>query len=257
MKSAKTAIIHPKAKLAHSVEVGHYAVIDKDVAIGENTSIGHHCYITGNTAIGKNCRIFAGSVIGEIPQDLKFKGENIFLKIGDNNIIREFVTINRGTKEGGGTTIVGKDNLIMAYVHIAHDCRIGNNTVISNAATFAGHVYIEDKATISGLVAIHQFVRVGKLAMIGGISRVMQDIPPYSLAVGQPASVVSLNSVGLKRANMSIEVRNVLKRAIKILFKSGLSIAHAVEKVEEELPEIPEVAYLVDFVKSSKRGIAI
>ncbi|MFH0838916.1 MAG: acyl-ACP--UDP-N-acetylglucosamine O-acyltransferase [Candidatus Omnitrophota bacterium] len=256
MKIAKTAIVHPDAELAHSVEVGHYSIIDKNVVIGEGTKIGHHCYITGNTSIGKNCKIFFGSVIGEIPQDLKFKGEKSFLKIGNNNIIREFVTIHLGTKDGSRTTKVGNNNLIMAYCHIAHDCEVGNDVIISNGSMFAGHVHIEDRATISGMVAIHQFVRVGKFAIIGGHSRVLQDIPPFSLALGDPASVVGLNSVGLRRANIPLKVRTALNKAIKILFKSGLSATNAVVKVKKELPNLPEIAYLIHFVKSSERGIA-
>ncbi|MBM3252778.1 MAG: acyl-ACP--UDP-N-acetylglucosamine O-acyltransferase [Candidatus Omnitrophica bacterium] len=256
MKIENTTIIHPKAKVADSVEVGHYTIIDEDVVIGEGVRIGHHCYLTGNTTIGKNCKIFSNSIIGEMPQDLKFKDEKTFLKIGDNNIIREFVTIHLGTEEGGKTTVIGNNNLIMAYSHIAHDCKIGDNVIIANAAMFAGHVHIEDNATIGGMVAIHQFVRVGRYAIIGGNSRVMQDIPPFSLAAGQPADVVGLNSIGLRRANVSPEIRNTLKKAIKILFKSGLSTNHAIEEIEKNLPRLDEIIYLVNFVKTSERGVA-
>ncbi len=255
MKIAKTAIINPKAKLASSVEIGHYTVIDKDVTIAAGTKVGHHCFIKGGTTIGKNCHIFSNSVIGEIPQDLKFNKEKSFLKIGDNNTIREFVTINLGTKEGGGTTLIGNNNLIMAYSHIAHDCKIGNDVILANAATFGGHVRIEDKACIGGMVAIHQFARVGKYAFIGGNSTIRQDVPPFSMVDGQPASVMGINSVGLKRAHFSLEIRTALKRAIKILFKSGLLTGNAVKKIKKELPKIPEITYLIDFIKSSERGV--
>ena len=172
-----TAIISPKAKLADQVSVGPYTIISDQVTIGAGTAIGAHCVIEGNTTIGKNCEIFTGSVIGSRPQDLKFKNEKVFLEIGNNNIIREYCTLNPATKEGA-KTIVGNDNLLMAYSHVAHDCRVANGCVLANNSTLAGHVSIEDKAVIGGLVAIHQFVRIGMLAIIGGCSKVVQDIPP-------------------------------------------------------------------------------
>ncbi|MGE4357335.1 MAG: acyl-ACP--UDP-N-acetylglucosamine O-acyltransferase [Candidatus Omnitrophota bacterium] len=249
-----TAIVSPGAKLAKTVSVGAFSFIGPNVVIDEGTTIGMSCVIEGNTRIGKNCRIFTGAVIGSIPQDLKFKGEKTFLEIGDNNIIREYVTINLGTK-ATGKTVIGNNNLIMAYSHIAHDCRIGNGVIIANVGTLAGHVTIEDKAVIGGMVAIHQFVRVGKLAIIGGCSKVIQDVPPFSICDGHPAKVYGLNVVGLRRAGIKSEIRNSLKTALKLLFQSGLSISHALEEIEKRLPPCEEIEHLINFVKTSQRGI--
>ncbi|MDD2679865.1 MAG: acyl-ACP--UDP-N-acetylglucosamine O-acyltransferase [Candidatus Omnitrophica bacterium] len=231
------------------------AIISKNAVIGAGTKIGAFCVIEGNTTIGKNCEIFTGAVVGSRPQDLKYKGENSFLEIGDNNIIREYCTLNPGTEEGG-RTIVGDGNLIMAYSHVAHDCRLGNNCVLANGATLAGHVTIEDRAVIGGLVAIHQFVRVGALSIIGGCSKVVQDIPPYSTCDGHPALVYGLNLVGLRRHNIPKDSITLLDDAFRILFSSGLSIKHAVEKVVKEVKLTAEVAYLVEFIKKTERGIA-
>ena len=202
MSIHKTAIISDKAKLGKNVEVGPYSIIDGQVEIGDNTKIGSFCVIEGNTIMGENCRVFTGAVIGSIPQDLKYKDQRSFLEIGRNNIIREYVTINPGTDEGTKTT-VGSDNLIMAYSHIAHNCIVGNHCVIANSGTLAGHVTVENRVVIGGLVAIHQFVRVGELSIIGGCSKVVQDIPPYSTCDGHPARFYGLNSIGLRRANVS------------------------------------------------------
>ena len=182
MKIHPTAIVSKKAKLADDIEVGPYSIITDNVAIGENVKIGAHCLIEGNTVIGCGCEIFTGVIIGSRPQDLKYKGEKNFLKVGNNNIIREYCTFNPGTGEGG-KTLVGEGNFFMAYSHVAHDCLIGNNCIIANCGTLAGHVVIEDGAVVGGLVAIHQFVRVGALSIIGGCSKVVQDIPPFSLKV--------------------------------------------------------------------------
>ncbi|MCM8763472.1 MAG: acyl-ACP--UDP-N-acetylglucosamine O-acyltransferase [Candidatus Omnitrophica bacterium] len=249
-----TAIVSPGARLAKTVSVGAYSFIGPDVIIDDNTVVGTSCVIEGNTKIGKNCRIFTGAVIGSIPQDLKFKGEKTFLEIGDNNIIREYVTINLGTK-ATGKTVIGNNNLIMAYSHIAHDCRIGNGVIIANVGTLAGHVTIEDKVVVGGMVAIHQFVRVGKLAIIGGCSKVIQDIPPFSICDGHPARFYGLNVVGLRRAGMKPEVRNSLKTALKLLFQSGLSTSHALEEIKKRLAPNEEIKHLIDFVKNSQRGV--
>lgn len=231
------------------------AIIGKNVSIGAGTTVGPFCNIDGWTTIGKDCRIFTGAVIGAIPQDLKYKGEKTYCIIGDNNIIREYATINSGTTEGGGKTVVGNNNLIMAYSHIAHDCALGNGTIIANVGTLAGHVTIEDKAIVGGLCAIHQFTRVGTLSIIGGCSKVVQDIPPYSTCDGHPAKFYGLNIEGLKRANIPPETRAALKSAFKLLLASGLSVGHALEKIEKEIPPCTEVAHLIWFVKNSKRGI--
>ncbi len=249
-----TAQIAPGAKLAHDVEVGHYSIIGPEVKIGPGTKIGEHCLITGNTTIGRNCRIFTGAVIGSIPQDLKYKGEETAVVIGDNNTIREYVTINLGTS-ASNKTVIGNNNLLMAYAHIAHDCLIGNNVVIANVGTLAGHILIEDRAILGGLAAVHQFVRIGRLAIVGGCSKVIQDIPPYSMCDGHPARVRSLNKVGLERAGISKEARENLKHAFTILFRSGLTVPHALKKMEAELPALPEVTHLVNFIKNSQRGV--
>ena len=249
-----TAIVSPKARLAADISIGPYSLIGEQVAIGSATKIGAHCVIEGNTSIGKACEIFTGAVVGSQPQDLKFKGEEVFLEIGDNNIIREYCTLNPGTKEGG-KTILGNGNLLMAYSHIAHDCRVGNGCVLANNSTLAGHVKIEDKAVIGGLVAIHQFVRIGMLSIIGGCSKVVQDIPPFSTCDGHPARVYGLNLVGLKRKGISHDAIKHIDRAFKLIFNSGLTPKHALEQVEKEIPKTEEISYLIDFIKNSERGL--
>lgn len=249
-----SAIISPKAQLADGVSVGPGAVIGDNAVIGEGTKVAANCVIEGNTAIGKNCQLFTGAVIGSRPQDLKYKGENSFLEIGDNNIIREYCTFNPGTQEGS-KTIVGDNNLFMAYCHVAHDCLIGNGCVIANNGTLAGHVTIEDKAVIGGIVAVHQFVRIGTLSIIGGCSKVVQDIPPFSTCDGHPAKIYGLNLVGLRRNKFSKETISRLDHSFKILFNSGFTIKHALLKLEEEKLQDEQAAYLINFVKKSERGI--
>ncbi|MBL7084825.1 MAG: acyl-ACP--UDP-N-acetylglucosamine O-acyltransferase [Candidatus Omnitrophica bacterium] len=249
-----TAQVALGAQLAEDVEVGHYAVIGPEVKIGGGSKVGEHCVITGNTTIGKNCQIFTGAVIGSIPQDLKYKGEKAQVVIGDNNIIREYVTINLGTA-ASGKTVIGNNNLIMAYAHIAHDCVIGNHVILANVGTLAGHITIEDRAILGGLAAVHQFVRIGTLALVGGCSKVNQDIPPYSLCDGNPVKFRSLNKVGLERAGISRETRLKLKHAFTILFNSGLTVSHALKKIEQEGPATPEITHLVNFIKNSQRGV--
>lgn len=252
----KTAVIHPSAKLACGVAVGPYSVIGPYVTIAENVKIGSHCIIEGQAAIGKNCQIFTGAIIGSAPQDKKYNGEeDVSFTIGENNIIREYVTMNTGTSEGGGKTIVGNNNLFMAYSHVAHDCIIGNNCVLANAGTLAGHVTLEDNAVVGGLSAVHQFVRLGRLSIVGGCSKVVQDIPPFSMCDGHPAKVYDLNYTGLKRAKISLKTINLLKQAFKILFHSGLSKTHAIEKIEKEIEPSPEVEHLIFFAKTTKRGL--
>ncbi len=248
-----SAVVSSKAKLASSVYVGPFSIISDQVTIGADTKIGAHCVIEGNTTIGKNCEIFTGAVIGSRPQDLKFKGEKVFLEIGNNNIIREYCTLNPGTAEGSKTS-VGDDNLLMAYSHVAHDCRVGNGCVLANNSTLAGHVSIEDKAVIGGIVAIHQFVRIGMLAIVGGCSKVVQDIPPFSTCDGHPARVYGLNLIGLRRKGISHDAIKKIDQAFKLIFNSGLSVKHALEKVEKEIEKTEEIIYLVNFLKSSERG---
>ena len=252
----KTAVVDPSAKLSPGVSVGPYSIIDGGVTIGDNVRIGAHCVLTGQTTIGKNCKIYTGAVIGSAPQDRKFStDDNVFLNIGENNVIREYVTINPGTLEGGGKTVVGSNNLIMAYSHIAHDCVIGNNCVMANAATLAGHVTLEDSAVIGGLSAVHQFVRLGRLSIVGGCSKVVQDVPPFSMTDGHPAQVHGLNLIGLKRAGFTRETIRLLKQTFKLLFFSGLSKTHALEQITSEMSSCPEIEHLVFFVKTSERGL--
>lgn len=250
-----TAIVDPHAELSAGVIVGPYAVIGPHVRIGPRTAIGAHGVIEGYTTIGADCQLFTGAVIGSIPQDLKYDGEKSELMIGDRNRIREYVTINPGTTGGGGKTVIGSDCLLMAYAHVAHDCRVGNHVVIANSAALAGHILIEDRAIVGGLVGIHQFVRVGTLAMVGGCSRVVQDIPPYSTCVGYPAQVFGLNSEGLRRVGMSEEAKERLHRAFRTLFHSKLSMSNALQHVVQTIPSCPEVEHLLAFIRQSKRGV--
>lgn len=252
----KTAIIHPDAKIGGGVMVGPYSVIGPNVNLGDGVKVGSHCVIDGNTTIGKNCQFFSGSVIGSSPQDKTFNGDdNVSLIIGDNNVVREYVTINTGTVKGGGKTVVGNNNLFMAYAHVAHDCIIGNYCVMANCGTLAGHVTLEDNAVVGGLSAVHQFVRLGRLSIIGGCSKVVQDIPPFSMCDGHPAKVYSLNLVGLKRANIPSKTIRVLKEAFRLLFHSGLSKITAIAQVENEVEPCPEVEHLIFFAKTTKRGL--
>lgn len=253
-----TAIISKKAKIASNVKVGPYTIIEDNVEIGSGTKVGSFCNLAGFTIIGKNNQIFSNTVIGSIPQDLKYKGEKSWVVIGDGNRIREFVTINLGTSEGG-KTVIGNNNLIMAYAHIAHDCVINNDTIVANVGTLAGHVLVDDGAIIGGLSGVHQFVRIGKLAIIGGCSKVVQDVPPYSICDGYPAKVRGLNTVGLKRAGFSNEKKSLLKKAFRILFLAKHPTFQGVETLKKE-PRIykeKEIKYLIEFIQSSRRGICI
>ncbi|MCX5708558.1 MAG: acyl-ACP--UDP-N-acetylglucosamine O-acyltransferase [Candidatus Omnitrophica bacterium] len=249
-----SAIVSKKAKLAENVEVGPCAVIDDFVTIGAGTKIGAHCVITGHTSIGKENNIFSSAVVGSAPQDMKFKGEKSFLEIGDHNIIREFCTMNPGTGENGRTRI-GSHNLFMAYAHVAHDCLIGNHNIFVNGGTLGGHVVVEDHILVSGLVAVHQFVRIGKLAIIGGCSKVVQDVPPFCTADGHPARIFGLNLVGLKRNNVERKIVKELDQAFKILFDSGTALKKGIEKLAENKSSCAEVAYLINWLKNSPRGV--
>lgn len=255
MQIHQSAIVSSKAKIADNVSIGPYSIINDEVVIGSGTKIGSHCIIEGNTLIGEGCEIFTGACIGSRPQDLKYKGEKVFLEIGDNNIVREYCTFNPGTGDGGKTRI-GSQNLFMAYSHVAHDCSVGNNCVFANNATLAGHVIVEDLAVIGGLVAIHQFVRVGKLSIIGGCSKVVQDIPPFSTCDGHPALVYGLNLIGLRRHKVSREAIKELDRAYRIFFNSGFTPKHALEKLGEGKADSAEVSYLIDFARGSSRGLS-
>lgn len=255
-KIHKTAVIHPDAKLGLDVSVGPYSVIGAKVTLGDGSRVGTHCVLDGRTTIGKNCQFFTGAVIGSAPQDKKFQeNDDVELIIGDNNVVREYVTMNPGTIDGGRKTTVGSNNLFMAYSHIAHDCVVGNNCVMANSGTLAGHVTLEDNAVVGGLSAVHQFVRLGRLSIVGGCSKVVQDIPPFSMCDGHPARVYNLNLVGLKRAKIPVKSVKSLKLAFKILFHSGFSKTHAIEQVTKEVPSCPEVDHLIFFAKTTDRGL--
>ena len=251
----KTSIISPEVKLSKGVEIGPNCVIEGNIEIGENTKIGPFCHITGNTKIGKNNKIYSHSVLGTAPQDLKYKGEPTKLIIGDNNTIREFVTINRGTMTGNQVTKIGNNNLIMAYSHIAHDCIIGNNVVLANAATLAGHVQIEDFAIIGGLTAFHQFTRMGQYAIVGGASAVAQDILPYGMAAGNRARHYGLNLVGLKRHNFSKESIKLIKKAFRIIFNPKIPNDEVIEHLKKLDENSEHILHLIEFLKNSNRGI--
>jgi len=250
-----TAIIDSKADIDSNVEVGPYSIIGANVQIGSGTVIGPHVVIQPHVEIGSDCHIFQYASIGAVPQALKFQGEETYVKIGRGTVIREFVTVNRGTGFGGEITEVGEENFLMAYVHIAHDCKTGRNVILANNATLAGHIVIEDYVTVGGLVAIHQFVRIGNYAYIGGKSAVVKDIPPYVIAAGDRAKLHGLNSVGLKRHGFSQETLSSLKKAYRIIFRIGLTLNEAIERVKAEMEQVPEVNDLIRFIKSSERGI--
>jgi UDP-N-acetylglucosamine acyltransferase len=250
-----TAIIDPGAEIGADVSIGPYAIISGDVRIGEGTEIGPYTTIDRYVNIGPGCRIFPYASIGAAPQDLKFHGEKTTLIIGRNTIIREFVTINRGTESGGGVTEVGEENYLMAYTHIAHDCKTGRQVILANNSTLAGHVDIGDNVTVGGLVAIHQFVKIGDHAYIGGKSAVVKDIPPYVIAAGDRATLHGLNNVGLKRKNFSKATLQELKKTYRIFFRIGLTVKQASERVKAEVEQIPEVVNFTRFIKESSRGI--
>ena len=248
------AYIHPEAKIASNVVIEPFVTIDRNVVIGEGTRIGSNATIMEGARIGKNCSIFPGAVISAIPQDLKFQGEETTAVIGDNTTIRECVTINRGTMSRG-KTVIGKNCLLMAYVHIAHDCVIGNNVIMSNAVQVAGEVKIDDYAIIGGTAAVHQFVHVGSHVMVSGGSLVSKDVPPYVKAAREPMSYVGVNSIGLRRRNFSNDQINDIQSIYRVLFQSGLNTSDAIEKIEAELPASKERDEIILFIKNSQRGI--
>ncbi len=250
-----TAIIDSGAEIDTNVTIGPYSVIGKDVFIGSGTVIGSHVVIDPFVSIGSDCRIFQYAAIGAIPQSVKFGGEKTYVKIGHGNIIREFVTIHRGTGFGGGVTEIGEDNFLMAYTHIAHDCKIGRKVTLANNTTLAGHINIGDYATVGGLVAIHQFVRIGEYAFIGGKAAIVKDIPPYVMAAGDRAKLHGLNSIGLKRQGFSPNTLSQLKKVYRLFFRIGLTKNEAIERVKAEVELVPEVINFLEFIKSSQRGV--
>jgi len=250
-----TAIIHPGAKLGAGVSVGPYSIVGEHVEIGDNTWIGPHVVLSGHTRIGCDNRIFQFSSIGEVPQDKKYAGEPTRLEIGDRNTIREFCTFNLGTAQDAGVTRVGSDNWIMAYVHIAHDCQVGNRTIFANNSQLAGHVHVDDWAILGGYTGVHQFCRVGSHTMTAVGTVVLQDVPPYVMAAGNSATPYGINAEGLKRRGFSPEALMALKRAYRTLYKSGLMLEEARLKLEEDAKTHPEIQPILDFLAVSKRGI--
>ena len=249
-----TAIIGEGAKIGKGVEIGPYVVIGENVALGDGCKVGPHVVIDGWTTIGKNCQFYPGASIGTTPQDLKYKGEKSFLTIGDNCTFREYCTVSVGTGENGETRI-GSNCLFMAYTHVAHDCIVGNGVIMSNVATLAGHVTVEDRAVIGGLAAIHQFTKIGRNAMLGGGSLVSHDIPPFTIVAGYPAKVRGLNNVGMARAGISEEIRRELKKAFRMLYRNGLSLPDAVTLMEEQLNSSEEMDHFIRFLRNAERGV--
>jgi UDP-N-acetylglucosamine acyltransferase len=250
-----TAIIDPKANLHSTVSVGPYSIIGADVVIGEGSDIGAHCVITGPCNIGKNNKIYSHAALGGDPQDKKFHGEHCSLEIGDNNVIREFTTFNRGTEDGGGVTKIGNDNWIMAYVHFAHDCIVGNNTIFANNASLAGHAIVGDWVIFAGFSGAHQFCRIGDHAFIGMGSLVDADVPPFVVTGMQYAVPRTINAEGLKRRGFSLERIRSIKQAYRTVFMSGKSLADAKVELAESAIESEDVKLMLDFIESSKRGI--
>lgn len=250
-----TAVIHPKAELGPDCEIGPYCVVGEHVRIGARCRLHSHVVIGGHTRLGENNEIFPFASLGLQTQDLKWKGGVTRTEIGSNNTFREYVTVHSATGEGE-VTRVGSDNHILAYCHIAHNVALGNNVIMSNVGTLAGHVTVEDYAVVGGLAAIHQFCRIGKMSIVGGCSKVVQDVPPFMLADGNPAETRTVNKIGMERNGVSESAQSILRQAFKILFREGLTIPNALTRIEQDLAQVPEVQYLVNFVRTSERGIS-
>jgi UDP-N-acetylglucosamine acyltransferase len=254
MSIHSTALVSSKSEIGKNVKIGPYTVVEDDVIIGDGCEISSSALIASGTRLGKNCRVFHGAVLGSIPQDLKFGGEITTLEVGDNTTIREFATLNRGT-EDKWKTVIGKNCLLMSYSHIAHDCCLGNNVIIANAVNMAGHVEIDDFVGIGGLSPVHQFVRIGKHAFIGGASKVSKDVPPFVLAMGEPFRYAGLNRVGLTRRGFSEATLSTIKDAYRILFQSNLNIKVALKRINDEIDPIEEILDILKFFQDSDRGI--
>jgi len=252
----RTALVDPTAHLGHDVSVGAYTIVGPRVTLGDRCVLAAHVVIERNAKLGTGVKVGYGTVIGNDPQDLKYEGAETWVEIGDGTVLREYCTINRGTAATGKTT-VGERCFLMSYVHVAHDCAIGNDVIIANAVQMAGHVTVEDRAIISGLIGIHQFVRIGTFAFVGGGSRVNQDVPPYTKAVGNPVHLYGLNSVGLQRAGFAPEVKLALKRAYRLLFNSDLTVSQGIARARSELPSVPEIEHFLRFIEGSQRGVLV
>jgi len=250
------AVVDPKAEIADGVEIGPFTIVGAGVEIGAGTVVGPHVVIKGPTRIGRDNTIYQFASVGEAPQDKKYGGEPTRLEIGDRNVIREYVSIHRASTGGDGATRIGNDNFLMAYCHVAHNCVVGNRVTMANAATLAGHVQVQDSAVVGGLVAVHQFTRIGAYAMVGGFSGVGQDVTPYMIVSGDRARLFGPNLVGLKRAGFSDEKIAAIKKAYRIIFKSKLSLKEAIREVQAQIQDSPEVDALVEFISAkSPRGI--
>jgi UDP-N-acetylglucosamine acyltransferase len=250
-----TAIVGPGAELGIGVAIGPYAIVEGGTVLGDRVRIGPHTHIAWGARLAEDVQVFTGAVVGSIPQDLKFGGEETTLEIGARTVIREFCDLNRGTKAHGRSEI-GSDCLLMAYVHVAHDCIVGGHCILANLVQLGGHVELGEWVIIGGGTPVHQFCRIGAHAMIGGGFRVVQDVPPYMLAAGEPLRPHGLNSIGLRRRGFSAETLSTLKKAYRILYRSGLNTTQALERIREELPANPEVSHLLDFITASRRGLS-
>ena len=251
-----TAIISPEAEIGSDVEIGPFAIIGENCVVGDGCVIAPRATLERNVTLAANVKVGIGTILGGLPQDLKFAGEETTVEIGEGTVIREYTTVNRGTAQSFKTT-VGKNCLLMSYVHLGHDCHIGNHVILSNVVQLAGHVTIEDRAIVSGLSAAHQFVRIGRHSFIGGCSRVSKDIPPFLKAVGNPVKLYGLNTVGLQRSGMDDTTIRELKRAYRLLFRSDLNVTQAIEAAQNEVDALPEVRELLRFVEASERGVVI
>ena len=249
-----TAIVDVKARLGENVSVGPFSVIEDDVEIGDGVQIHSHVLVAGGARIGRNCRIHKGAVVATLPQDLKFGGEKTLFEIGENTVVREFCTLNRGTAQHGKSEI-GRNCLLMTYTHVAHDCIIGDNVILANGVQLGGHVTIEEWVIIGGMTPVHQFCRVGRHAMVGGAFRVVQDVPPYTLVAGEPLQYHGLNSIGLRRRGFKAETLSKLKAAYKLIYRSNLNLSQALERIRAEIELIPEVRNVIEFIESAERGI--
>jgi UDP-N-acetylglucosamine acyltransferase len=251
-----SAIISSSAEVDSDVEVGAFAIIGENCTVPSGCIIAPRATLERNVTLGQNVQVGMGTILGGPPQDLKFAGEETTVEIGEGTVIREYTTINRGTAQSFKTS-VGRNCLLMSYVHLAHDCHVGNNVILSNVVQLAGHVTVEDRAIISGLSAVHQFVRIGRHSFIGGCSRVSKDIPPFLKAVGNPVKLYGLNTIGLQRSGMDEATIRELKRAYRLLFRSDLNVTQAIEQVQSEIEGLPEVSELIRFVEASERGVVI
>lgn len=251
-----TALVDPSAEVCAGATVGPWAIVGPQVQVGPGSQVAAHAVLERNVRLGARCRVGVGSVLGGDPQDVKFAGENTWVEVGPETVVREYSTINRGTQQSG-TTSIGAGCFIMSYVHVAHDCHLADGVVVANGVQMAGHVEIGERAMISGLTPIHQFVRVGRLAIVGGGSRVNQDVPPFTKAVGNPLKLYGLNTVGLQRAGVPGEVRLALKRAYRLVFNSGLNLGDGIARAREEVQGVDEVIEFLDFIEQSPRGVEV